>query len=118
MLRSAFYARCKVKPIKSEQVRLTAAIEHVHHEMDATYGSRRMLSEVRELGFNVGRYKVRRLMRQLKLVAKRPKQHRYPAYGKLSAIAPNMLNRQFNPEIANTEEISMINVMMQSSLIR
>ena len=39
--------------------------------MDATY--RRMLSEVRELGFNVGRYKVRQLMRQLKLVAKRPR---------------------------------------------
>lgn len=91
-----------MKPIKPEQIRLTAAIEHVHHEMDATYGSRRMLSEVRELGFNVGRYKVRRLMRQLKLVAKRPKQHRYPAYGKLSVIAPNMLNRQFNPEKANT----------------
>ena len=32
-----------------------------------------MLSEVRELGFNVGRYKVRQLMRQLKLVAKRPR---------------------------------------------
>jgi putative transposase len=62
-----------VKPIKAEQVRLTAAIEHVHHEMDATYGRRRMLSEVRELGLNVGRYKVRQLMRQLKLVAKRPR---------------------------------------------
>lgn len=39
-------------------------------------------------------------MRQLKLVAKRPRQHRYPDYGKLSA--PNMLNRQFNPEKINT----------------
>ena len=77
-------------------------MEHVHQEMDATYGSRRMLSEVRELGFDIGRYKVRRLMRQLKLVAKRPKQHCYPAYGKLSVIAPNMLNRQFNPEKVNT----------------
>jgi putative transposase len=41
-------------------------------------------------------------MKQIKLVAKRPKQHRYPAYGKLSAIALNILNRQFNPEKANT----------------
>lgn len=89
-----------MKPINADHVRLTAAIEHVHNEMDATYGSRRMLSELRELSFNVGRYKVRRVMRQLKLVAKRPRQHRYPDYGKLSA--PNMLNRQFNPEIINT----------------
>ena len=91
-----------MKPINADHVRLTAAIEHVHNEMDATYGSRRMLSELRELSFNVGRYKVRRVMRQLKLVAKRPRQHRYPAYGKLSAVAPNMLNRQFNPEKINT----------------
>ena len=89
-----------MKPINADHVRLTAAIEHVHNEMDATYGSRRMLSELRELSFNVGRYKVRRVMRQLKLVAKRPRQHRYPDYGKLSA--PNMLNRQFNPEKINT----------------
>ncbi|GLR71646.1 transposase [Agaribacter marinus] len=69
--------------------------------MDATYGTRRMVVELRELGFDVGRYKVSRLMKKLKLVAKRPKQHRYPRYGQSSLLAPNSLNRQFNPERAN-----------------
>ena len=81
---SSFYARCKAKykkPINAEQLSLTSAIAHVHQEMEVTYGSRRMLSELRELGFNVGRYNVRRLMQLLRLIAERPKQHRYLTYG-------------------------------------
>jgi len=70
--------------------------------MDATYGKRRMLTELQSVGFNVGLHKVRTSMKRLKLVAKRPKQHRYPASGKASVIAPNYLNRQFNPERINT----------------
>lgn len=77
-------------------------MKHVHQEMDATYGSRRMVVELRDLGFNVGRYKVRRLMRAHKLIAKRPRLHRYPKGGRPSVIAPNLLNRQFNPERMNT----------------
>ena len=40
-------------------------------------------------------------MHALSLKAKRPKQHRYPVAGKPSAVAPNALNRQFNPTMAN-----------------
>ncbi|WP_284217581.1 IS3 family transposase [Agaribacter marinus] len=99
--RSSFYARCKPKAIKPETLCLLAAIRQTHKDMDATYGTRRMVVELRELGFGVGRYKVSRLMKKLKLVAKRPKQHRYPLYGQSSLLAPNSLNRQFNPETAN-----------------
>ena len=69
--------------------------------MDATYGKRRMLSELLDLGFNIGIEKVRRLMARLGLVAKRPKPHRYPAGKRASIISPNKLNRQFNPEKLN-----------------
>ncbi|WP_041932849.1 MULTISPECIES: IS3 family transposase [Cycloclasticus] len=100
--RSVFYARAKMKPIRPQQVRLEAAVKHVHQEMDATYGSRRMMIELQDLGFNVGRYKVRSLMRKHKLIAKRPRLHRYPNGGRPSVIAPNHLNRQFNPEQLNT----------------
>lgn len=77
-------------------------MRQIHQEMDATYGSRRMRDELNDLGFEVGRERVRTLMATLKLVAKRPKQHRYPVYAHSSVIAPNRLNRQFNPEQANT----------------
>ncbi len=78
-------------------MRLKAAMQQIHSDMDATYGKRRMLSELKEMGFTVGLEKVRRWMKRLSLVAKRPKQHRYPSGGAASVIAPNKLNRQFNP---------------------
>ena len=102
LARSTFYARAKIKPINADKVRLEAAIKQVHYDVDATYGSRRMMIELQYLGFQVGRFKVRRLMSRLKLIAKRPKQHRNPRGGKASVIAPNRLNRQFNPERINT----------------
>ncbi|WP_349815639.1 hypothetical protein [Paraglaciecola algarum] len=49
-----------------------------------------MIIELRNLGFNVGRYKVRGLMRAHKLIAKRSRLHRYPKGGKPSVIAPNL----------------------------
>lgn len=76
-------------------------MKHIHNKMDATYGKRRMLSELLDMGFSLGIEKVRRWMKRLNLVAKRPKQHRYPLGGKPSVIAPNTLNRQFNPEAIN-----------------
>ncbi|MCG9595106.1 hypothetical protein L1D15_00055 [Vibrio sp. Isolate25] len=56
-----------------------------------------MRSELQSMGFTIGIKKVRRWMKQLGLVAKRPKQHNYPAGGK----APNKLNREFNPDRLN-----------------
>lgn len=100
--RGSFYRRNQPKPIDTEAVRLNAAIRHIHADVDATYGSRRMQSELHAQGFNVGRYKVRSLMKALALKAKRPKAHRYPASGQASVIAPNRLNRQFNPNLQNT----------------
>jgi putative transposase len=57
-----------------------------------------MCIELREQGFNVGRYRVRQIMKSLSLVAKRPGRHRYPRGGKPAVVAANLLNRQFNPE--------------------
>ncbi|WP_440705647.1 IS3 family transposase [Klebsiella pneumoniae] len=92
----------KPKSINAEKVRLEAAMKHIHNDMDATYGKRRMLSELLDMGFKLGIDKVRRFMKRLKLIAKRPKQHKYPVGGKASVIAPNTLNRQFNSELLNT----------------
>ena len=89
------------KPIDMGMVKLKVAVRQIHSEMHATYGSRRMRAELNTQGFVVGRYKVRSLMQTLSLKAKRPKQHRYPVAGKPSSVAPNVLNRQFNPPMAN-----------------
>ena len=100
--RSRYYRQCLQKPIDAEAVKLKAKVAQIHHEMHQTYGSRRMQAELNAQGFLLGRYKVRRIMKALSLKAKRPKQHRYPLIGQSSAIAPNYLNRQFNPTQSNS----------------
>lgn len=99
--RSGYYRRSVQKPIDAEEVMLKAKVQQIHHEMHATYGSRRMCAELNAQGYLLGRYKVRRVMKNLSLKAKRPKQHRYPTIGQMSSIAPNTLNRQFNPAQSN-----------------
>lgn len=71
-------------------------MKQIHHDVNATYGKRRMRVELREMGFTIGIEKVRCKMKMLGLIAKRPKQHKYPAGEKASVLAPNKLNRQFN----------------------
>jgi len=67
---------------------LEAVIKQVHADIDATYGKRRMLIELQAMDFKVGIYKVSSLMKRLKLVAKRPKQHRYPEVGVSTLLSP------------------------------
>ena len=91
---AAIIAGQRLKPLMQRR--------HIHADVHATYGSRRMRVELNAQGFAVGRYKVRSLMQALKLKAKRPKQHHYPQTGKPNVVAPNSLNRQFNPSNTNT----------------
>lgn len=100
--RSGYYRRSVQKPIDAEEVMLKAKVQQIHHEMHATYGSRRMCAELNAQGYLLGRYKVRRVMKNLSLKAKRPKQHRYSSIGQMSSIAPNTLNRQFKPAQSNS----------------
>lgn len=61
-------------------------------------GSRRLMKQLRKEGFEIGRYRVRKLMKKLDLVVKRKKRfilttdsgHRLP-------VAENLLNRAFSP---------------------
>jgi putative transposase len=99
---SGYYRRSVQKPIDTEGVMLKAKVQQIHHEMHATYGSRRMFAELNAQGYVLGRYKVRRVMKNLSLKAKRLKQHRYPSIGQVSSIAPNTLNRQFKPAQPNS----------------
>ena len=100
--RTTYYRRVTPKAIDASSVKLRAAVRHIHANVHATYGSRRLQVELNAQGFAVGRYKVRSLMQALQLKAKRSKQHRYPIAGKPSQIAPNSLNGQFNPTDTNT----------------
>lgn len=106
--RSGFYQaqRRAARPaLCKESVHLRAAFVASHQ----SYGSRRLVTALGNQGLCIGRYKVRRLMRQsaLKPVWKRKfvrttdSRHNLP-------VAANVLNRQFNPVAPNVAYVSDI----------
>lgn len=100
--RSGYYAarrRSQVKPVVCEvDVQLKAAFA----ASGRTYGSRRLRTALASRGIAVGRYRVRRLMREhgLRSAWRRKFVHTTDSRHAL-AISPNVLNRQFNPTQAN-----------------
>ena len=101
MSRSGFYdymSRHTQAPVDVEKTTLIARIQTIAAKTRSSYGSRRMTRALREEGFQVGRYKVRRLMKDAGVVVKRrstrkpqttDSRHDY-------RVAPNIVDREFD----------------------
>lgn len=102
--RSSYYAwKARSKAIDFKRLVLHSEVKVIHRETDASYGSRRMAAELRRRGFDVGRYRAGALMKEADVVAKVPKNHKYPIdSGAASLVAPNLLDREFDVKTANT----------------
>jgi putative transposase len=78
----------------------------------SSYGSRRMMKKLRAEGYQIGRYKVRRLMRQLGLKAKMRRRFKVTTDSRHSfPVAPNVLDRRFGttkPNAVWTADISYV----------
>ena len=82
---------------------ILSAIKFISLETGSTYGRRRMKAALALRGFKLGIYRTATLMKQALVKAIRPsRKHYYPNAGKAHLIAPNLLERRFNPEQANT----------------
>lgn len=113
--RSGYYAaqRRSAKPM------VCKVSVHLKAEFQASgqsYGSRRLVSAMTNAGFHIGRFKVRRLMRQaaLKPVWKRKFVHTTDSKHDLP-IAANVLNRQFNPPTPDMAYVSDITYIRTGS---
>lgn len=111
--RSAYYSwRSNERPLKEPDVALKAKLKALFEASKSTYGSRRLSRSLTEAGFPVGRYKVRRLMEEMKLIARYPKRFRVTTDSNHSfELAPNRLNRQFSvgaPNKAWTTDITYV----------
>ena len=102
--RSGLYAwqRRKPSPRAVANRALGAKIEDVHRQSRRTYGSPRVRAALLRDGETASRHRVARLMRQMGLAARRRRRfvrttdsnHAFP-------IAPNVLQRDFNPKGLN-----------------
>jgi putative transposase len=114
--RSGFYDylhRCKKGSYNSPgEAVLKAMIRAIFNESRGSYGSRRVVKKLQVEGHHIGRYKVRRLMRQLGLKAKAPRRYKVTTDSRHSfPVAANVLDRKFDVNEPNkvwTADISYI----------
>jgi transposase InsO family protein len=109
--RSGYYAWRRGEPSRREQeeAALVQAIERSFAASRQTYGSPRVLMDLRTDGWRVSRKRVARLMRQAGLVGRMPRRRRYTtdsAHG--LPVAPNLLNREFSATAANQKWVGDI----------
>jgi putative transposase len=102
--RSGFYASRKREPSKRalEDARLGTLVVAAHRLGRGSYGSPRILDELREQGEQVGRRRIGRLMKERGLVGEMRRKWRHPAAAVTSdPCEPNKLDREFSTNSPN-----------------
>jgi transposase InsO family protein len=91
---------------------LKARVGAISKEHRGKYGSRRILKQLKDEGHQIGRYKVRRLMRDLGLKAKAPRRYKVTTDSRHNfPVAANVLDRKFDvaqPNSVWTADISYV----------
>lgn len=100
--RSCYYAhrlgRCRVD---ARWVALRIQVNQLFNQSRGSAGSRSILGMLREDGVSIGRFRGRRLMRELGLVSKQPGSHAHKQATVERPDIPNRLNREFTTERPN-----------------
>jgi len=100
--RSSYYEhRNKSSCINVERLEQRAKVNELFTQSRSSAGSRTITALMQEDGFDVGRFKVRRLMREMNLVCKQPGPHAYKQATVERPDIPNRLNREFEPAAPN-----------------
>lgn len=100
--RSSYYFKRPPKPARRVERQLGQQIRKLHHEHRGALGSRGFVKALNTKGVEVGRQRMRGLMKRLELVKRRPRYGHYRRATKPANIAPNVLDRRFNPSRPNT----------------
>ncbi|MBY4679139.1 IS3 family transposase [Marinobacterium arenosum] len=99
---SCFYAyRKRQDRIDGDQVLLRSEVRRLFTASRASAGSRTLAKLMRDEGHQVGRFKIRQLMKELGLICKQPGAHAYRAATSERPDIPNRLNRNFDVEAPN-----------------
>lgn len=95
--RSCYYAhRLRRRSPDVERLRLRSRVNELFTHGRSAAGSRSIVSMMQEDGEQIGRFKVRGLMRELELVSKQPGSHAYNQAMVERPDIPNILNREFD----------------------
>lgn len=107
--RSGYYAWLK-RPVsrrKQADTELLEKIRIIHRDSDGSYGSPRVHRDLKEQGANCGENRVARLMREDGLRSKTKRRFKATTDSKHNLpVAPNLLNREFHPDVNKHAKIT------------
>ena len=109
--RSGFYAWLSRKPSPRDKSNdeLLSIIKQIHEKSNKTYGSVRMVKELRQRGIRVNHKRVERIMKENGIYGKARRKYKATTYsGHDMPVAENVLNRNFAAEHPGKKMVSDI----------
>lgn len=92
--RSSFYDfKQSKKVINKQEIELRAKVNELFKLSRSSAGSRSLAMMLGEDDFNIGRFKVRRIMKDMHLISKQPGSHAYKKATVERPDIPNLLDR-------------------------
>lgn len=89
------------RDIDAERVELRSEVKRLFAASRGSAGSRSLVMMMRDKGYSIGRFKVRRLMQEAELTSKQPGAHKYKQAAHERPDIPNHLNREFDVSAPN-----------------
>ncbi|MFR0909385.1 IS3 family transposase [Eubacterium sp.] len=97
MARSTYYFEINKSDVVAERnKKLMAEIKEIFEQNKRRYGVRRVHRELQNRGYQVNHKRVQRLMHNMGLLGKRPKEKYHSYKGKVGKIADNVIERDFS----------------------
>lgn len=97
MAKSTYYFEIsKTDIVALRNAELMATIKEIYEQNKGRYGVRRIYRELLNRGYQVNHKRVQRLMHNMKLSGKRPKEKYHSYKGEVGKIADNVINRDFS----------------------
>ena len=95
--KSTYYYEIKrVDAIKERDKELSSEIQEIFDHHKGRYGVRRIHKELENKGRKINHKRVQRIMHNMGLFGKRPKEKYHSYKGNVGKIADNIINRDFN----------------------
>ena len=97
MAKSTYYFEIsKEDVVKSRNAEVMVEIKNIFERNKGRYGVRRVHKELVNRGYNINHKRVQRLMHEMKLFGKRPKEKYHSYKGEAGKIADNIIDRDFS----------------------
>ena len=97
LAKSTYYFEIsKADAVEERNLNLMNEIKEIFEHHKGRYGVRRIHQELLNCGYNVNHKRVQRLMHNMGLLGKRPKENYHSYRGKVGKVADNIIDRDFN----------------------